>query len=139
MYQLNFMIDVGGPQELSLAHTAGGSCVTNGIVIHELIHALGFYHMQSSPNRDNFVRINYENIESGMEHNFLRYDSNTVGLFSTTYDMESIMHYSRSAFSRNGRDTITTLNPNNQNRIGQRLRMSPGDISRIRNMYNCRN
>lgn len=132
------MIDVGGPQELSLAHSAGGTCVTNGIVIHELIHALGFYHMQSSPNRDSFVRINYENIESGMEHNFLRYDSNAVGLFSTTYDIDSIMHYSRAAFSRNGRDTITTLNPNNQNRIGQRLRMSQGDITRIRNMYNCR-
>lgn len=125
-------------QELSLAHSQSGTCVSNGVVMHELLHALGFYHMQSAPNRDEFVRINFENIRIGMDHNFLKYDTNYVGLFSTSYDIDSIMHYGRNSFSRNGRDTITTINPNNQNRIGQRIRMSQGDISRIRNMYNCR-
>lgn len=111
--------------------------MTNGIVVHELLHALGLFHMQSSNNRDEFVRINLENVLSGFEHNFLRYDSNTVGLFSTAYDFDSIMHYNRNAFSRNGRDTIITLNPVNNNRIGQRNNLSAGDIIRLRNMYNC--
>lgn len=124
-------------QQLSLAHTSAGSCVTNGVVVHELLHALGLFHMQSSSNRDDFVRINLENVLSGFEHNFLRYDSTMVGLFSTAYDYDSIMHYNRNAFSRNGRDTITTLNSVNSNRIGQRNHLSGGDIVRLRNMYNC--
>lgn len=126
-------------QQISLAHSngGGGTCVTNGVVVHELLHALGLYHMQSSSNRDEFVRINLENVLSGYEHNFLRYDSNRVGLFSTAYDYDSIMHYNRNAFSRNGRDTITALNSANTNRIGQRNHLSSGDIIRIRNMYNC--
>lgn len=122
---------------MSLAHSSWSMCVTHGIVIHEFLHALGVFHMQSSSNRDEFVRINLENVMSGFEHNFLRYDSNTVGLFSTSYDFESLMHYRRNAFSRNGRDTITTLNSAQQNRIGQRQNLSSGDITRIRNMYNC--
>lgn len=124
-------------QQISLAHSNSGTCVTNGVVVHELLHALGLYHMQSSSNRDEFVRINLENVLSGYEHNFLRYDSNTVGLFSTVYDYDSIMHYNRNAFSRNGRDTITAMNSANTSRIGQRNHLSSGDIMRLRNMYNC--
>lgn len=93
--------------------------------------------MQSATNRDEFVRINLENIQSGLEHNFLRYDSSHISMFSTTYDFDSIMHYGRNAFSRNGRDTISTINPSFASRIGQRNQLSPGDIARIRNMYNC--
>lgn len=94
--------------------------------------------MQSASNRDQFVRINYENVLPGFEHNFLRYNSNYISMFSTTYDFDSIMHYERNAFSRNGRDTITTLNTSFNSRIGQRNQLSPGDVTRIRNMYNCR-
>lgn len=74
---------------MSLAHSnSGGTCVTHGIVIHEFLHALGIYHMQSSSNRDQFVRINLENVMNGFEHNFLRYESSVVGLFSTNYDFD---------------------------------------------------
>ena len=93
--------------------------------------------MQSATDRDQFVRINTQNIIPGFEHNFLRYESNFVSMFSTHYDYDSIMHYGRRAFSRNGRDTVTTINPSFANRIGQRSRLSAGDIARIRNMYNC--
>lgn len=124
-------------QQLSLAHGSGGTCVTHGIVMHELLHTLGIYHMQSATNRDQFVRINMENVLPGFEHNFLLYDSNHVSMFSTSYDYESIMHYGRNAFSRNGRNTITTLNPTFSSRIGQRNQLSTGDVSRIRNMYSC--
>lgn len=102
------------------------------------MHALGFFHMQSSFDRDNYVRINNENIESGRENNFQKYSTSIVSHLKTSYDLDSLMHYGRNAFSRNGQNTIETRNPKDINRIGQRVKMSSGDVRRVRNMY-CMN
>jgi hypothetical protein len=37
----------------------------HGTVLHELLHALGFYHQQSATERDDYVIINWQNIQSG--------------------------------------------------------------------------
>ena len=50
------------------------------------------------------------------------------------YDYGSVMHYGRTAFSKNGRDTIT---PKNGASIGQRNGASNQDIIDMRLMYQC--
>ena len=50
-----------GAQDVSL----DDGCVWKirpGIVLHELMHAAGFFHEHTRPDRDIFVRINFENI-----------------------------------------------------------------------------
>lgn len=54
---------IGGGQDISI----GTNCASTGIVIHEMFHALGRWHEQSRPDRDQHVRINQENIQSGSE------------------------------------------------------------------------
>lgn len=48
-------------QELSL----GRGCNHKGSIIHELMHALGFWHEQSRPDRNLYVEVLWENIQDG--------------------------------------------------------------------------
>lgn len=92
----------GGEQYVSL----GEGCVYKGIVMHEVMHALGFFHEQSRYDRDAYVTINWENIQSGVESNFMKFTEKEIDHLSQPYDYESIMHYDTYAFSSNGQPTI---------------------------------
>ncbi|XP_039488618.1 seminal metalloprotease 1 [Drosophila santomea] len=112
-------------------------CFKLGTVQHELLHTLGFHHQQCSPDRDEFVRIVEENISEGHEKNFVKYEKDEVEDFDQPYDYGSILHYSSLAFSINGEATIVALNPEGQEKMGQRLMMSDTDIKRLNTMYKC--
>lgn len=90
----------GGEQILFLSATA-----TQGTVMHELMHAAGFYHEQCRKDRDQFVRILEENIQAGAENNF----QIEPGVPRSAYDYCSIMHYSATAFSKNKKATIQCI------------------------------
>ncbi|MET0782492.1 MAG: M12 family metallopeptidase [Microbacterium sp.] len=115
----------GNRQEISLAAGCG-----LGAAIHEIGHAVGLWHEQSREDRDRHVRINWANIEPGREHNFNQHitDGDDIG----NYDFGAIMHYPRTAFSRNGQPTIEPLGGQ---AIGQRTGLSAGDIAAVRAMY----
>lgn len=90
----------GGRQEVSL----GNQCYSVGTVLHEMMHALGFFHEQSRPDRDKYVEILPGNMKEGSEFNFKIYNfMNTAG---KPYDLHSLMHYRRKDFSKNGENTI---------------------------------
>eukprot|EP00058_Branchiostoma_floridae_P022713 XP_002608203.1 hypothetical protein BRAFLDRAFT_90357 [Branchiostoma floridae] len=90
----------GGMQELSL----GDGCLWKGTIIHELMHAVGFWHEHQRPDRDDYVTIRLQNVDPDEQYNFDKQtDSRTLGL---PYDYGSVMHYESDAFSANGRDTI---------------------------------
>lgn len=116
---------VGGEQEIRLT---GG--FIRGTVVHEILHCLGVWHEQSRADRDQFIRIQWENILPDKVSNFDQHvnDNHDVG----AYDYGSIMHYPRDAFSRGG-DTIVPLDPNAQ--IGQRDGLSPLDVEAVRFLY----
>jgi hypothetical protein len=107
-------------------------------IVHEFIHALGFYHMQSATERDHYVRIIWENIQSGTEGNFNKYEADRISQYGVEYDYGSVMHYSATAFSVNGEDTIVPTRDLQGETMGQRLRMSDKDIARLNNKY-CSN
>ena len=58
--------------------------------------------------RDQYVRINFENITPGKEGNFEAKNPSQVLLYGD-YDYGSVMHYSRCSFTSNNVETITTI------------------------------
>lgn len=120
-------------QKLTLAR----GCLKKGIIMHELLHALGFFHMQSTYNRDDYVLVNTDNIKPSFRFNFDKYLNTEVSLFGTPYDIDSIMHYGRKFFSMNGLNTIETRDPEDIDRLGQRKILSDGDVERLNRMYKC--
>ncbi|CAH1794155.1 unnamed protein product, partial [Owenia fusiformis] len=122
----------GGEQDLSI----GRGCERIGTVMHEILHAMGFYHEQSRSDRDNFVIINYDNIRSGSERNFRRMEEGTIDLLNTSYDYNSCMHYGAYSFAVDRTiPTIITIDPDAE--IGQRTRLSTLDIQRVQKLYDC--
>lgn len=116
-----------------------GATVTKGVVIHEIMHALGWLHTQSRPDRNNYVTIHPENIISGKEGQFKSYNSPVYEQVQKCrpYDYESIMHYSQFTFSKMElfSPTITTKDSSKQGVIGTRDDMSSQDVEELQEYY----
>jgi hypothetical protein len=95
-----------------------------GSMMHEIGHAVGFFHEAQRQDRENFINIHEEDIEPGFEDQFTRIE----GRILTDYDCGSIMHYPAMAFSSNGQPTIVALSAQCAQKIGQRVRLSGRDI-----------
>ncbi|MCI4378936.1 hypothetical protein PGIGA_G00221990 [Pangasianodon gigas] len=121
---------LGNAQTVSLARSG---CVYHNTVQHELLHALGFNHEQTRSDRDSYIRVAWENIQTGMESNFNKIATLNQG---TPYDYNSVMQYHRTAFSKNGLPTMIPI-PDPNVSFGQATQMSQNDITRLNRLYNC--
>uniref|UniRef100_A0A1B0GM33 Metalloendopeptidase n=1 Tax=Phlebotomus papatasi TaxID=29031 RepID=A0A1B0GM33_PHLPP len=110
-----------------------GGCFRIGTIMHEFLHVLGFYHMQSAADRDDYVDIKWDNIKPKAKKNFRKYSDTYVTHFGEKYDYNSILHYGKNVFTSNGRPTIIPKDPTAK--IGQRTHLSMGDIRRINKMF----
>jgi len=129
-----------GKQTLSLS----ANCLVNGIIQHEMMHTMGFKHEQVRGDRDEYVRIHYENIDSKYRNNFKRIgDPVAEREKSSSYDFGSVMHYRSTSFSNNGKSTITAVQGNeetrraNEDKMGQRKGLSEKDKDELNTLYKC--
>ncbi|XP_062589655.1 MAM and LDL-receptor class A domain-containing protein 1-like isoform X1 [Saccostrea cucullata] len=134
----------GGEQKVSL----GPGCTERtGTIYHELMHALGFWHEHTRPDRDRYIVLNKTNIIDTHVSDFEKMNEDEVTILGD-YDYTSVMHYSPITFAKdkvNPKGRVFTINrtwnnpfPESQEyRIGQRDGLSTLDIQKIRKMYRC--
>nr|pir hypothetical protein R151.5 - Caenorhabditis elegans [Caenorhabditis elegans] len=123
---------LGEEQLVSLAP----ECIRLGVIAHEVAHALGFWHEQSRPDRDQYVTVRWENIDKDSKGQFLKEDPDDVDNAGVPYDYGSIMHYRSKAFSKfDDLYTISTYVTDYQKTIGQRDQLSFNDIRLMNKIY----
>ncbi|TMW53114.1 hypothetical protein DOY81_001842 [Sarcophaga bullata] len=127
---------MGGRQEVNLESP---KCFSNyGTTIHELMHALGFYHEQNRYERDAYVKVLTENIKPNMLVNFGKLPFDAASGYGVGYDYASVLHYRSTSFTKNGKPTLEALKATPEAlKMGQRYGFSNGDIKKINAMYKC--
>ena len=56
---------IGGRQTISIGNSDGSITCKHGNIVHEIAHALGFFHEHSRPDRDQYVSVLWKNVEGG--------------------------------------------------------------------------
>ncbi|EGT40663.1 hypothetical protein CAEBREN_20032 [Caenorhabditis brenneri] len=119
------------PQEISI----DVNCESLGTVTHEIAHAFGFVHEHKHFERDDYIIVQYENINSTQWFNFDIELESTVEDFGIGYDYGSVMHYRGNSFTKNKNLTILTVDPNYQDTIGQEVGPSFADVKKLNFAY----
>lgn len=111
-----------------------------GIIIHELYHALGFWHEHQRFDRGDFVQVVPGNIQGGWQQQFQVVNSLLLG----PYDHGSLMHYGECAASiccpfdsdcNCAPNCQTIVAPGFESLMGQRDELSALDAHGLRSLY----
>ncbi|XP_055349940.1 zinc metalloproteinase nas-6-like [Paramacrobiotus metropolitanus] len=128
----------GGEQLLSLQMP---ECKDAGLIHHELMHVVGFYHEQSRTDRDKYVEINWDNIGQENLGQFQKYSAEEMTAFGEEYDFRSLMHYGQFYFAL--KTGVFTIRPKadklppgmSVQEMGQRDGLSAIDLTKIKLAY----
>merc|ERR1712128_138086 len=144
-----------GMREVGLALNG---CMYMKIVVHELLHVVGVKHEQCRADRDDYIDINWSNIQDGGPSQY--YKDNWVGgavptnicketldyancrstYFTTAcdlpYDYTSVMHYSARSFAIDDSQDVMTAKDGSMTTLGN-TELSELDKQKLQCLYQC--
>ncbi|XP_055604493.1 zinc metalloproteinase nas-13-like [Uranotaenia lowii] len=108
-----------------------------------MMHALGFYHEFTRPDRDDWVSINrsalhpqYQN-DGFFRANFGKFEANDVDTYGIPYNYGSVMHYSKFAGARSNQSPVMNNRQMWNGDFGNESGFSQSDIDAVNIRYNC--
>ncbi|XP_077491785.1 zinc metalloproteinase nas-6-like [Amblyomma americanum] len=115
----------------------GQGCLYMTTVAHELLHAVGFHHEHTRPDRDDYITIMLENVRPEYEAQFQkrRLPDDPV---ASPFDISSVMEYGSDAFARSkSKPTILTKDGQRIIDVYDKKALSPLDFQRVNDYYEC--
>ncbi|VDO83028.1 unnamed protein product [Heligmosomoides polygyrus] len=128
---------VGGRGVVMLEANQMETCMEPEIVQHELMHVIGLWHEHMRADRDQYIKVNYNNIPPNYWSQFEKVTPYEATTYDVPYDYKSVMHYGKNAFAKPGRISMETKDPRYQNIIGHAKDASPNDYKKICKIYGC--
>ena len=130
----------------------GESCWDQArMIYHQIGHALGLPHEHNRPDRDEYIKIYWENVAKEKASEFQKVNSSGMYPFIVPYDMNSIMHVKPTDFqeAHKGHSFMPKYLLDNVNRAFWRVRLrelsmnlskaqfSPTDFKKLNTLYHC--
>ncbi|XP_077490873.1 astacin-like metalloprotease toxin 5 isoform X2 [Amblyomma americanum] len=125
---------IGGEQPLSL----GRGCLYMTTVAHELLHALGFHHEHTRPDRDDHLNVKLDNVIPTYRNQFEKRKWSSEAVVSP-FDISSVMEYGSDAFARSkSQPTILTKDGQRIIDVYEKKELSYWDFKRVNDFYDCK-
>ncbi|KAI1290325.1 Astacin-like metalloprotease toxin 1 [Halotydeus destructor] len=125
---------LGGEQMMTL----GRGCENVGIMVHELMHVIGFYHLHQRYDRDKYLHVHWNHIRPMFLSNFKLLGKKDKRVESK-FDYKSIMLYGTNAFSVDQR--VDTMTPTSRGATiknpAERAGLSLVDVQSVNKLYSC--
>jgi len=117
-------------------------CISKRAAIqHELLHVCGLFHQQCREDRDEYLEIIWENIDTTQLHNFHKISEEYSTTFGLPFDYQSLMQYPRNAYSKDGKLFTMLSKLNKSMELGQsdlaKAFPTPTDFEMVNRMYEC--
>ncbi|XP_065205610.1 zinc metalloproteinase nas-4-like isoform X3 [Planococcus citri] len=119
----------GGKQIINL-----NGCDDVFSIIHEILHALGFLHEHQRMDRDKYIEVRYNNLKEGLENEFVKKDSDTMGI---TYDFYSVMHYGSFSGSKDDNKPVLVPKVAGVGLLIKNNTLSDSDVLKINKLFKC--
>ncbi|XP_045456236.1 seminal metalloprotease 1-like [Melitaea cinxia] len=131
----------GGKQSINLSSFLNGAPGHTAHAINNLLRILGIHMMSNRYDRDNYVTINWDNVEKGKEQ-YLERSPEKAWIASIPYDFDSVTHAPANYMCSNcdlGDTTVQPLQDHLWQRtfsMGHRNTLSDSDIRTVNLLYN---
>lgn len=129
----------GGEQTIALDPSL---CPDQGQMLHELLHALGFFHEHSRFDRDQYVSVHWDNVQPDTKNSFELKPETEADPLGQEYDYKSVMHYPHNAFSMKPDESTLTpiLEGIDAATLGEGYRdnfLTDTDVKKLNILYTC--